>query len=85
MLVSAWLTAQAPTGDWHISWTAYCFMRDRLQQLERELYAMRVDRDHWYLRANHSPEEIREMYLQASKGQDKRGRWLWPDGERTAA
>ena len=60
-------------------------MRHRLDQLEAEVARLVADRDHWYMAANYTPEEVREFYLRASKGQDETGAWLWPDGERTRA
>lgn len=69
----------------HVSVEAWIFARTTLERLDRELDRMTRDRNYWYLRANYTEEEIREMYERASKGQDENGNWLWPDGERTRA
>lgn len=66
-----------------ISHETFLFMRSEIARLERELYAVRVDRDHWYMKANYTPEEIAEMYHRASQGLDENGAWLWPDSVRT--
>lgn len=58
-------------------------MRAEIQRLRYELHAVTVDRDHWYMKANYTPEEIAEMYHRASQGLDENGAWLWPDSVRT--
>ncbi|KKX96702.1 hypothetical protein [Microbacterium sp. Ag1] len=74
----------------NISPASFLFMRAEIERLkrelaaaERELFAVRVDRDHWYMRANYTPEQIAEMYHRASQGLDENGAWLWPDSVRT--
>lgn len=62
-----------------ISHEAFLFMRSEIERLERELHAVTVDRDHWYMKANYTPEEIAEFYHRASQGLDETGAWLWPD------
>ena len=58
-------------------------LRRELAASERELFAVRVDRDHWYMKANYTPEQIAEFYHRASQGLDENGAWLWPDSVRT--
>lgn len=74
----------------HISPATFLFMRSEIERLKRELtaaenelHAVRVDRDHWYMKANYTPEEIAEFYHRASQGLDENGAWLWPDSVRT--
>lgn len=74
----------------HISPASFLFMRSEIERLkrelasaERELFAVRVDRDHWYMKANYTPEQIAEFYHRASQGLDENGAWLWPDSVRT--
>jgi hypothetical protein len=66
-----------------ISHETYLFMRSEIERLKSELYAVTVDRDHWYMKANYTPEEVAEFYHRASKGLDENGAWLWPDSVRT--
>lgn len=74
----------------NISPASFLFMRAEIERLkrelastERELFAVRVDRDHWYMKANYTPEQIAEFYHRASQGLDENGAWLWPDSVRT--
>lgn len=64
-------------------WRARAKEPESIERLERELYAMTVDRDHWYMAANYTPEEIAEFRHRATKGLDENGAWLWPDSVRT--
>lgn len=80
-----WIATPPPDGPWTISWVTYTFLRAELERLRDEVYRLTVDRDHWYRKATYKPEELHRMYEQASLGLDENGRWLWPDGERTAA
>lgn len=67
----------------HISPASFLFMRSEIERLTDELHAVTVDRDHWYMKANYTPEEIDEMRHRATKGLDENGAWLWPDSVRT--
>lgn len=69
--------------DPHISYATFLFMRSEIERLTNELHAVTVDRDHWYMKANYTPEEVAEMYHRASFGLDENGAWLWPDNVRT--
>lgn len=66
-----------------ISHETFLFMREEIARLKRELSAVTADRDHWYMKANYTPEQIAEMYHRASQGLDENGAWLWPDSVRT--
>lgn len=66
-----------------ISHESFLFMRSEIERLTNELHAVTVDRDHWYMKANYTPEEIDEMRHRATKGLDENGAWLWPDSVRT--
>lgn len=66
-----------------ISHETFLFMRAEIERLTNELHAVTVDRDHWYMKANYTPEEIAEFYHRASQGLDENGAWLWPDSVRT--
>lgn len=66
-----------------ISHEAFLFLVSEVERLTGELHAVTVDRDHWYLKANHTPEEVAEFYHRASQGLDENGAWLWPDSVRT--
>lgn len=68
-----------------ISHESFLFMRSEIERLKRELHAVTVDRDHWYMKANYTPEEIAEFYHRASQGLDENGAWLWPDSVRTTS
>lgn len=76
-------TFQIETHRPPISHETFLFMRSEISRLERELRAVTGDRDHWYMKANYTPEEIAEMYHRASQGLDEDGAWLWPDSVRT--
>lgn len=66
-----------------MSHETFLFMRAEIARLEREVYRLTVDRDHWYAKATYSEEELAEMYHRATKGLDENGAWLWPDSVRT--
>lgn len=63
----------------HVSHETYLFMRAEIERLSAELRWMTGDRDHWYMKANYSPEEIAEFRRRLSMGLDDEGNWLWPD------
>lgn len=69
--------------DQHISIETYLFLRAEVERLRSEAAWWRHHCNTWYLRANYSREELDEMYLRSSKGQDKDGNWLWPDNMKT--
>lgn len=76
-------TFPAGSTEPHISYATWHFMRQRIADLEAEVYRLTVDRDHWYAAANYTPDELHEQFMRASKGLDENGAWLWPDGLRT--
>lgn len=67
----------------HISPETYAYLMAERERLLGEVHRLTVDRDHWYMVANYSPDEIALMRERASKGIDENGAWLWPDGVRT--
>lgn len=73
---------EVPPGH-HVSAATYAFLMAERERLLAEVHRLTVDRDHWYMAANYSPDEIAEFYHRASKGLDENGAWLWPDSVRT--
>ena len=67
----------------HVSPETYLFLLAERDRLAAEVHRLTVDRDHWYMAANYTPDELAEMYHRASKGLDENGAWLWPDSVRT--
>lgn len=60
-----------------MSFETYWFMKQEIARLSQELYAMTIDRDHWYMAANHTPEEIAEFRRRRSMGlNEETGEWL---------
>ncbi|MGX1931709.1 hypothetical protein [Microbacterium resistens] len=72
-----------PEDECHVSIPAAMWMRREIRRLLNEVHRLTVERDHWYLRAMYTPDEIAEMRRRATLGLDENGQWLWPDGERT--
>jgi len=67
----------------HVSPEAYLWLLSERERLLGEVHRLTVDRDHWYLQANYTPEEVAEFYHRASQGLDENGAWIWPDSVRT--
>lgn len=52
-------------------------MRHEIERLRSEVSRLTVDRDHWYMAANYSPEEISEFRHRTTMGLDpETGEWL---------
>ena len=68
----------------HVSAAVYLWMKSEIERLRSAVFRLEVELNHWYLRANYTPDEIQDMYYRASKGQDEHGNWCWPE-EGTAA
>ncbi|SJN25270.1 hypothetical protein FM104_04805 [Microbacterium esteraromaticum] len=59
-----------------VSWEAHHFMRQELARLQAENADLRGDVDywqrqtnHWYMKANYSPEQIAEFQRRLSEGE----------------
>lgn len=61
-----------------ISHETYLYLVAERERLLDEVHRLTVDRDHWYMAANYSPDEIALMRERASKGIDENGEWQWP-------
>lgn len=62
----------------HISLATWHFMRERIAHLEAEVYRLTLDRDHWYMAANYTPDEIREFTRRRLMNLDENGEYKWP-------
>ena len=52
-------------------------MRREIERLNAEVHRLTVDRDHWYMAANYTPEEIAAFHRRLSMGLDpETGEWL---------
>lgn len=76
-------TFPSPGAQRHVSWVTYEYLLAERERLLNEVHRLTVDRDHWYMAANYTDDEIAEMYHRATKGLDENGAWLWPDSVRT--
>lgn len=63
----------------HISPETYLYLVAEVERLRSEVHRLTVDRDHWYMAANYTPDEIAEFRHRATKGLDENGEWQWPD------
>ena len=61
-----------------VSPETYLYLVAEVERLRDEVYRLTVDRDHWYMRANYTREQVDEFYRRASMGIDENGEWQWP-------